>query len=73
MGAPQRTTVSKGAIMERQYRSKFVDGTGQVFLVDEVCQKNGNLTVFYQKEATGQKYSCLLEAFSERFREIEND
>ena len=59
--------------MERQYRAKFVDGTGQVFLVDEVCQTAGNLTVFYQKESTGQKYSCLLEAFSQRFREVEND
>jgi hypothetical protein len=59
--------------MERQYRSKFVDSTGQVFLVDEVCQTAAGLTVFYQKEATGERYSCLLEAFSQRFREVEND
>ena len=59
--------------MERQYRARFVDGTGQVFLVDEVCQTAVGLTVYYVKEATGEKYSCLLEAFSQRFREIEND
>lgn len=59
--------------MERQYRAKFVDGTGKIFLVDQVCQTAAGLTVFYQKESTGEKYSCLLEAFSQRFREIEND
>jgi hypothetical protein len=59
--------------MERQYRAKFVDGTGTIFTVDEVCQTPVGLTVHYVKESTGEKYSCLLEAFSERFREIEND
>ena len=59
--------------MERQYRAKFVDSTGTVFLVDEVCQTAVGLTVHYTKEATSERYSCLLEAFSQRFREIEND
>ena len=59
--------------MTRQYRAKFVDSTGKVFLVDEVCQTAVGLTVYYTKEATGEKYSCLLDAFSERFTEVEND
>jgi hypothetical protein len=59
--------------MERQYRAKFVDGTGMVFMVDQVCQTPAGLTVYYVKESTGEKYSCLLEAFSQRFREVEND
>jgi hypothetical protein len=59
--------------MTNTYRAKFVDGTGKVFLVDQVCQTPAGLTVYYVKESTGEKYSCLLEAFSERFREIEND
>jgi hypothetical protein len=59
--------------MERQYRARFVDSTGKIFLVDEVCQTSDGLVVHYVKEDTGQQYCCRLEAFSERFREIEND
>ena len=59
--------------MTKQYRAKFTDSSGKIFLVDEVCQTEAGLTVHYTKEATGEKYNCLLEAFSQRFTEIEND
>lgn len=53
-------------------RSRFTDGT-HFFKVDEVIMTPAGLTVFYFNEATEQKYSCLLDAFVERFREVSND
>ena len=49
---------------------KFVGPDGRVFVVEEVLQTPAGLTVFYINEATQQKYSCLIDAFSERFREL---
>jgi hypothetical protein len=54
-------------------RARFIDNKGNIFKVDEVIQGPAGLTVYYHNEATQQKYSCLLEAFSERFQEIVND
>lgn len=59
--------------MERQYRARFTDSHSQIFLVDAVCETPQGLTVRYTKEATGETYSCLLEAFAQRYREITND
>jgi hypothetical protein len=54
-------------------RARFIDNQGNTFKVDEVIQGPAGLTVYYFNEATEQKYSCLLEAFAERFQEITND
>jgi len=51
-------------------RARFISADGKIFLVDEVVQGPAGLTVYYHNEATEQKYSCLLEAFSDRFREL---
>ena len=51
-------------------KSRFTDNQGNVFGVTEVVQTPAGLTVYYFNEATQQKYSCLLEAFSERFQEV---
>jgi hypothetical protein len=51
-------------------QARFTDGQGHIFKVDEVIQSPVGLTVYYYNEATQQKYSCLLEAFSERFQEL---
>jgi hypothetical protein len=51
-------------------KSKFTDGNGTVFTVKEVIQTPVGLTVYYQNAKTEQEYSCLLEAFSERFTEL---
>jgi hypothetical protein len=53
--------------MAFEMKKKFVDSTGELFTVDEVLQVDGKLWVHYTKVETGEKYSCLLEAFSERF------
>ena len=55
------------------YKTKFTDGQNNIFTVNEVIQTPVGLTVYYANEATKQEYSCLLEAFSERFRELQND
>lgn len=59
--------------MTTPYKSKFSDGMGNIFTVNEVIQTPVGLTVYYVNEDTKQEYSCLLDAFSERFKEIQND
>ena len=49
---------------------KFVGPDGQVFVVDEVLQTPAGLTVFYINDTTKEKYSCLIDAFAERFKEL---
>ncbi len=56
--------------MAVKMRKKFTGPDGQVFVVEEVLQTPAGLTVFYINEATEQKYSCLIDAFAERFKEL---
>jgi hypothetical protein len=51
-------------------KSRFTDNKGKIFNVEEVVMTPAGLTVYYFNEATKEKYSCLLEAFSERFQEL---
>jgi rRNA maturation protein Rpf1 len=55
------------------YTKRFWGPEGKIFIVDEVVQGPAGLTVYYHNEATGEKYSCLIDAFSERFREVQDD
>ena len=50
----------------------FTDGQGNVFKVLSVyCPNEDNDSwVEYEKESTGQKYSCRLEAFLARFSSL---
>jgi hypothetical protein len=48
---------------------KAVDG--KIFTVEEVKQVDKELWVYYNNIETGDKYSCLLEAFTERFQPLE--
>jgi hypothetical protein len=59
--------------MTRPFKKQFTDGQGNIFGVREVLNTPAGLTVYYFNEATDQEYSCLIDAFSERFREIPND
>jgi len=59
--------------MATAFKKQFTDGNGQIFGVREVVQTPVGLTVYYFNEATQQEYSCLIDAFSERFKEIQND
>jgi len=59
--------------MTKQFKKQFTDGQGRVFGVREVIQTPVGLTVYYFNEATQQEYSCLIDSFSERFKEIQND
>ena len=55
----------------RSFQKKFVSHDGKIFTVEEVCQTPAGLTVFYTRESDNEKFSCLIDAFSERFRELE--
>jgi hypothetical protein len=56
--------------MAHTMRKKFTGPDGQVFVVEEVVQTPVGLTVFYINETTNEKYSCLIDAFAERFKEL---
>mgnify|MGYP003350239557 CR=1 FL=1 len=49
---------------------KFTDQTGKIFIVEEVVETPVGLTVYYHNQSTGQKYSCLIDAFAEKFKEL---
>ena len=59
--------------MATQFKSRFTDGTGKFFTVNEVLETPVGLTVYYNNEATKESYSCLLEAFGQRFTEVQNN
>jgi hypothetical protein len=52
---------------------KFQSADGKIFTVEEVVQVDKQLWVYYSNAATGDKHSCLLDAFSERFQPVENE
>mgnify|MGYP003350644994 FL=1 len=52
------------------FKKKFVSQDGKIFIVNEVCKTPAGLTVFYTNEKTQENYSCLIDAFSERFKEL---
>ena len=56
-----------------QFKSKFTDGKGKLFVVSEVIETPIGLTVYYSNLETGTQYSCLLEAFSQKFIEVQID
>lgn len=53
------------------FKKKFVGTNGEVFTVEEVVQGPAGLTVYYTRESDGVNFSCLIDAFSERFKELE--
>mgnify|MGYP003352301881 CR=1 FL=1 len=52
------------------FAKKFTDSSGKIFTVEEVVETPVGLTVYYINEKTNEKYSCLIDAFSERFKEL---
>jgi hypothetical protein len=53
--------------------TRFTSPDGKIFTVEEVKQIDSELWVYYNNIKTGDKYSCLLEAFSQRFQPVENE
>ena len=53
--------------------TQFTSQDGKIFTVEEVIQIDKELWVHYNNSKTGEKYSCLLDAFSERFKPLENE
>jgi len=59
--------------MTTPFRKQFTDNRGKIFRVNEVVQTPAGLTVYYYNTEAQQEYSCLIDAFIERFKEIQND
>ena len=51
-------------------QKRFVGPDGNVFIVEEVVQGPAGLTVYYIRESDKVKFSCLIDAFAERFKEL---
>jgi hypothetical protein len=56
--------------MGTKMNKKFTSPDGKIFVVEEVLQTPAGLTVFYLNDTTKEKYSCLIDAFAERFKEL---
>lgn len=52
-----------------QFKKKFVSQDGKIFTVNEVIQGPAGLTVYYTRD-DGVQFSCLIDAFSERYKEL---
>jgi len=50
--------------------SKWWSGNGKIFYVKSVVDLEGNVWVYYSEHGTDREYSCYLESFLERFKEI---
>jgi len=57
--------------MSDKMQKKFRSQDGEVFEVREVSQVDNQLWVYYNKVGAEQEYSCLLDAFSQRFTLLE--
>lgn len=53
-----------------EFKKKFSSNDGKVFTVNEVVEGPAGLTVHYTRDSDGVKFSCLIDAFSERFKEM---
>jgi hypothetical protein len=53
--------------------TRFTSADGKIFVVEEVRQVEKELWVYYHNSKTGQQYSCLLDAFSQRFSPMVNE
>jgi len=54
-------------------KTRFTSADGTIFAVEEVKQVDKELWVYYNNVNSGDRYSCLLEAFSERFHPTEEE
>ena len=59
--------------MIKQFKTRFIDGKGNIFKVNDVIQTPVGLTVYFENIDTKDQYSCLLEAFIDRYKELNND
>jgi hypothetical protein len=50
--------------------SKWWSGNGKIFYVKSVVALEDNTWVYYVEQGTDREYSCYLESFLERFKEM---
>lgn len=55
------------------FKKKFIDQNSELFTVNEVIQGPAGLTVYYTRVSDGGNFSCLLDSFAQRFKEVEDN
>ena len=56
--------------MTSKFNARFTDGAGKTFTVTEVVQTPVGLTVYFENEKTKEQSSCLIDTFTERYKEL---
>ena len=59
--------------MQLSVGSRWLDHEGQEFVIDAVANNGAEVWVAYYRRDTNIHYRCLAEAFTHRFRRIENE
>lgn len=59
--------------MQLPVGSHWTDHQGCEFVIDTVTNNGAEIWVAYYRKDTNIHYRCLAEAFTHRFRKIEND
>ena len=59
--------------MQLRVGSRWCDHQGNEFIIDAVGENGAETWVSYYRKDTNIHYRCLAEAFTDRFRRIEND
>ena len=57
--------------MQLSVGSKWTDTEGRIFIVDAVADNGAEIWVSYYRADTNIHYRCLAEAFTYRFRKLE--
>lgn len=56
--------------MTSSFKTKFRDSAGEIYTVNEVIQTPVGLTVYFENTKTHQQSSCLLDTFTEQYKEL---
>ena len=70
MAQTQRCEVNE---VQLRVGSRWTDSLGNEFIVDAVGNNGAETWVAYYRKDTNMHYRCLAEAFTYRFRRIENE
>lgn len=53
-----------------KFKTRFQDSAGRVYTVNEVVQTPVGLTVYFENEKTKEQSSCLIDNFTEQYKEL---
>ena len=59
--------------MQLSVGSRWTDSQGNIFVIDAIGENGAETWVSYYRTDSNTHYRCLAEAFTYRFKKIEND